>query len=98
MDSIPTSERSSGEGKDNPLQYSCLEHPMDRGAWGAAVRRVTKRDVTERLSARTHTQSTRTFVLDFISQMAPHSSALAWGWTEEPGGLQSMGSQRVGHD
>ena len=58
----------------------------------------SQRDVTERLSARTHTQSTQTFVLDFISQMAPHSSALAWGWTEEPGGLQSMGSQRVGHD
>ena len=33
-------------------------------------------------------------------EMAPHSSTLAWGipWTEEPGGLQSMGSQRVGHD
>ena len=33
-------------------------------------------------------------------EMAPHSSNLAWGipWTEEPGGLQSMGSQRVGHD
>ena len=33
-------------------------------------------------------------------EMATHSSILAWGipWTEEPGGLQSMGSQRVGHD
>ena len=33
-------------------------------------------------------------------EMAPHSSTLAWRipWTEEPGGLQSMGSQRVGHD
>ena len=30
--------------------------------------------------------------------MAPHSSVLAWRWTEEPGGLQSVGSQRVGHD
>ena len=33
LDSIPGSERSPGEGNDNPLQYSCLENPMDRGAW-----------------------------------------------------------------
>ena len=31
-----------GEGNGNPLQYSCLEKPMDRGAWGATVRRVAK--------------------------------------------------------
>ena len=31
--SIPQSGRSSGEGNGNPLQYSCLENPMDRGAW-----------------------------------------------------------------
>ena len=31
--SIPGSERSPGVGNDNPLQYSCLENPMDRGAW-----------------------------------------------------------------
>ena len=35
--SIPGSERSPGVGNDNPLQYSCLENPMDRGAWWAAV-------------------------------------------------------------
>ena len=39
---IPGSERSAGGGHDNPLQYSCLENPMDRGAWQATVRRVTK--------------------------------------------------------
>ena len=39
---IPGSERSSGEGNDNSLQYSCLENPMDRGAWWATVRGVTK--------------------------------------------------------
>ena len=33
--SIPGSERSPGEGNGNPLQYSCLENPMDRGAWRA---------------------------------------------------------------
>ena len=35
--SIPGSGRSPGEGYGNPLQYSCLENPMDRGAWQAAV-------------------------------------------------------------
>ena len=40
--SIPGSERSPGEGTGNPLQYSCLENPMDRGAWWAKVRVITK--------------------------------------------------------
>jgi len=40
--SIPGWGRSPGEGNDNPLQYSCLEDPMDREAWWATVHRVTK--------------------------------------------------------
>ena len=40
--SIPGSGRSPEEGNDNPLQYSCLENPMDRGAWWAAVHGVAK--------------------------------------------------------
>ena len=49
--SIPGSERSPGEGNDNPLQYSCLEHPMDRGPWHTAVHGVSKElDTTERLN------------------------------------------------
>ena len=40
--SIPGSGRSPGEGHDNPLQYSCLENPMDRGAWWGTVLRVLK--------------------------------------------------------
>ena len=40
--SIPGSERSPGGGQGNPLQYSCLENPMDRGAWWAAVHGVAK--------------------------------------------------------
>ena len=40
--SIPGSGRSPGEGNDNPLQYSCLENLMDRGAWQATVHGVTK--------------------------------------------------------
>ena len=39
---IPGSERSPGEGNDNPLQYSCLETSMDRGAWRATVHEVAK--------------------------------------------------------
>ena len=46
--SIPRLGRSPGGGNDNPLQYSCLENPMDRGAWWAAVHRVSKElDMTE---------------------------------------------------
>ena len=40
--SIPGSGRFPGEGNDNPLQYSCLENLMDRGAWWAAVNGITK--------------------------------------------------------
>ena len=39
---IPGSERSPGEGNGNPLQYSCLENPMDRGAWQATVHAVVR--------------------------------------------------------
>ena len=48
--SIPGSGRSPGEGNRNPLQYSCLENPMDRGAWLATVHGINKEsDTTERL-------------------------------------------------
>ena len=43
----PGSERSSREGHGNPLQFSCLENRRDRGAWRAAVHRVTESDTTE---------------------------------------------------
>ena len=39
---IPGSRRSPGGGNGNPLQYSCLENPMDRGAWQATVKGVTR--------------------------------------------------------
>ena len=42
LGSIPGSGRSPGEGNVNPLQYSCLENSMDRGAWGATVHGVAK--------------------------------------------------------
>ena len=76
------------------LQYSCLENPMDRGAWWTAVHGIT--EGWTRLS-------------DFIStfhflalekEMATHSSVIAWRipGMGKPGGLQSMGSPRIGHD
>ena len=50
VSSILGSGRSSGEGNSNPHQYSCLEDPMDRGAWWATVQEVTELDTTEKLS------------------------------------------------
>ena len=47
MGSIPGSGSSPGGGHGNPLQYSCLENPTDRGVWGAAVHSVTELDTTE---------------------------------------------------
>ena len=85
---------SIGEGNGTPLQYSCLENPMDTGAWWAVVHGVAKSQT--RLS-----DFTFTFHFHALGkEMATHSSALAWKipWTEEPGRLQSMGSLRVGHD
>ena len=46
LGSIPGLERSPGGGHGNPLQDSCLEHPMDRGAWWAAVRQVVAKSWT----------------------------------------------------
>ena len=49
---IPGLGRSLEEGNDNSLQYSCLENPMDRGAWQAVAHRVAESDTTERLSTK----------------------------------------------
>jgi len=83
-----------GQGNGTPLQYSCLENPMDGGAWQAAVHVVVK--------SRTRL-SDFTFTFHFHAlekEVATHSSVLAWRipGTGEPGGLPSMGSHRVGHD
>ena len=87
-------DREVGEGNGTPLQYSCLENPMDGGARKAAVHGVAE--------GRTRL-SDFTFTYHFHAlekEMATHSSVLAWRipGTGEPGGLPSMGSHRVGHD
>ena len=82
------------EGNGTPLQYSCLENLIDRGAWWAAVHGI----------AQSRTQlSDFTFTFHFHAlekEMATHSSVLAWRilGTGKPGGLLSMGLHRVRHD
>ena len=77
-----------------PLKYSCLENPMDRGPWKAAVHGVAK-------SQTLLSNFTFTFHCHALEkEMATHSSVLAWRipGTGEPGGLPSMGSHRVTQD
>ena len=83
-----------GEGNGTPLQYSCLENPMDGGAWWAAVHGVAKSQIW---------LSDFPFTFHFHAlekEMATHSSVVAWRIpaTGEPGGLPSVGSLRVGRD
>ena len=91
---LPGSGRSPGEGNGNQLQCSCLENPMDRGAWPATVHGIAKSQT--RLSDFTFTFHFRALE----KEIATNSSVLAWRipGTGEPGGLPSMGSHRVGHD
>ena len=116
-----------GEGNVNPLQYSGLENPMDRGASRVIVYRAAKswtrlkwlrmdvhlwgpKPLSQNLllslaDVRASAIVTGDSIFLGLSrvlekEMATHSSSVAWKipWTEKPGRLQSMGSQRVGHD
>ena len=85
---------SPGEGNGTPLQYSCLENPMDGGACSAAIHGVAK--------SRTRLNDF-TFTFHFHAlekEMATHSSVLAWRipGTGETSGLPSMGSHRAGYN
>ena len=85
---------NNGEGNGSPLQYSCLETPMDGGAWKAVVHGVAK-------SQTGLSDFAFTFHLHALEkEMAAHSSVLAWRipGLAESGGLPSMGSHRVRHD
>ena len=82
------------EGNGTPLQYSCLENPMEGGAWWAAVHGVAKIQTQLR-------DFTFTFHFHALEKaMETHSSVLAWRipGTGEPGGLPSMASHRVRHN
>ena len=82
-------ETFTGEGNGNPLQYSCLENSMDRGAWQAAVHGVTK----SRTRLRDFTFTFHFHALE--KEMATHSSVLAW---RIPGtGVTPVGCHPWGH-
>ena len=126
LGSIPQFERSPGEGNGNPLQYCCLENPMDKGAWRTTVHGIKRvghdletkpqtififievqlilifsgDSVVKNPSAKQDLVQSLGWEDPLEEEMATHSSILAWRipWTEEPGGLQSMGLQRVGHN
>ena len=72
--SIPGLGRSPGGGHGNPLQYSCLENPMDRGAWWATVHRVAKSQTQVKWLS-THAPT----VIKFFS----HSDQQPWGWSRK---------------
>ena len=81
-----------GEGNGNPLQYSCLENPMDGGTCWAAVHAKGRTRLSD---------FPFTFHFHALEKgRATHSSVLAWRilGTGEPGRLLSMGSHRVGHN
>ena len=84
----------TGGGNGNPLQYSCLKNPIDKGAWQATVHGVTK-------SWTCLSDFTFTFYFHALEkEMATHSSVLGWRipGTGEPGGLPSMALHRVRYD
>ena len=117
LGSIPGLGRSPGEGNGNPLQYSCLEYPMDWRSLVGYSPQVAKSRT--RLKEFTFTMGPMGFPggsdgkksacnsrdlgwslgweEPLEKEMATHSSILAWSipWTEEPGRLQSMGSQEL---
>jgi len=91
---IPGLEKSPREGNGNPLQYSFLGNPMDRGALWTTVHRVARVRQTYRINHHHHHHH---IMLPLEESIATHSSILACRvpWTEEPGRLQSKESLTV---
>ena len=98
-----------GEGNGNPLQCSCLENPRDGRAWWAAVCGVAqswtqlkrlssssaKYNIALKLPSSPPNSQIKTNLQNKSGQLTIYAPLK---WTEEPGGLQSMGSERVRHD
>ena len=81
MGSVPGSERSPGEGNDNPLQYSCLENPMDRGAWQAPVHEVIQSQTW--LSMHTHLRTELSSKFSLAILLFSFYS-ISWEWNGIP--------------
>ena len=101
--------RCPGKGNGNPLQYSCLGNSMERGSWWVTVHGVLKSQtwqVTNTMKSSLVAQLVKCLSamletrVQSLGQEATYSKILAWRipWTEEPGGLQSTGSQWVKQD
>ena len=80
---IPALGRSPGGGGGNPLQYSCLENPMGRGAWPATVRRVAESDTTEQLNNKNN---------ESVREGIESGSSLIRGLIVKPGGSDGKAS------
>ena len=79
--SIPGSGRFPGGGHGNPVQYSCLENPMDRGGWRAIVHRVTNSQILLKwlsMQACTHWLLILSFLGTFTICLVPHPDSLVW--------------------
>ena len=114
MGSIPGSGRTPRGGNGNSLQYSCLENPMNWGARWTTIHGVAKSWIwlSDQTTTIKNLRMWPYLEIRFLQlvkmmsswimekEMETHSSTLAWRvlWTEEPGGLLSMGLHRVGRD
>ena len=93
LGSIPGSGRTSGEGHGNPLQYSCLENPMDRGAWQATVHGVTRvgQDLASKLLLTTDTRDS------LLAQSVKNLPAMPETWVQFLGQEEPLEKEMATH-